>query len=624
MHLRSGDLKGWRADSQDPSRISLLSTPITNHGSGRHVDLRKCAYPLANGSEACPSFRTPRSFNRAICLSDDKFTTLRNTLDWFRSMNASLPLQSPTRFCQSFPLWLRWSSICTLLVSLGFLSLSFFAYGRQSIFSENLIPTLLVTLSFAAFLNIYSLWHFRNEHREIDQAFRDTDCEFSSIFRNVLDGILIADDAGDCLDANPAAAAILRCSRNNLIGQSVGRFLVDMDSFRQGWNSFLQNKHQRGRARLVAGDGTTLYVDFTAAANYLRGRHLLILCDVTERAHAEFSLRKSEERFQQMASNIQEIFWMMDANTQEVTYVNEAYATLTGHSLGSLRANPSSCRELIHSEDRIRVLSKLQDLANSGILDEEFRFIRADGEVRWAWAKSFPIRANEVTRWLVGTVQDITSRKQAEMQITEHLDAAEAARAEAEALRKSTLALSQNLAMDSVLDTLLQCMSEMVPFDVATVLFVEDASNLMVAREVPRVVPKRSGLTFKASDNVFLERVLFERRAILVEDVSRETEWRGIQPRDRIESWLGVPLLAAGVILGILSLGAQAPNVFTPEHLRLAKSLAVAAAVAIKNARVHERAEIYAAELEVNLRELRETQKALEHAEHKFPRSTAI
>ncbi len=539
-------------------------------------------------------------------------------------MNTSLPSQSPLKFCQSFPLWLRWSSICTLLVSFGFLSLSFFAYGRHSILSASLIPTLLVTLSFAAFLNIYSLWHFRNEHREVDQAFRDTDCELSSIFRNVLDGILIADDAGDCLDANPAAAAILRCSRNDLIGQSVGRFLLDMDSFTQGWHSFLQNKHQRGRARLVAGDGTTLYVDFTAAANYLPGRHLLILCDVTERTHAEFSLRKSEERFQQMASNIQEIFWMMDTTTQEITYVNQAYATLTGRSLESLRDDPSSYRELIHPEDRIRILSKLQDLANSGLFDEEFRFIRADGEVRWAWAKGFPVRANEVTRWLVGTAQDITSRKRAEMQIAEHLDAAEAARAEAEALRKSTLALSQNLAMDSVLDTLLQCMSEMVPFDVATVLFVEDASNLMVAREVPRLVPKRIGLNFKASENVFLERVLFEQRAILVANVNRETEWRGVQPLDRIESWLGVPLVAAGTVLGILSLGAQAQNVFAPEHLRLAKSLAVAAAVAIKNARAHERAEIYAAELEINLRELRETQKALEHAEHKFPRSTAI
>jgi PAS domain S-box-containing protein len=479
-------------------------------------------------------------------------------------------------------------------------------------------------LIFATFLNAYSLWRFHNEHREADQAFRDTDCEFSSIFWNVLDGILIADSLGNCLDANPAATAILRVSSNELVGQNIGRFLADADAFAQGWNSFLQSKNQRGRARLVARDGTPLYVDFTATANYLPGRHLLILCDVTERKHAELSLRRSEERFQHMANNIQEIFWMMDAETQVVTYVNRAYVTITGHSIESLRQNPSSYRDVIHPEDRIRVLSKLADVADSGTFDEEFRFIRADGELRWGWAKGFPVSAGGKTRWLVGTAQDITSRKQAETKISEHLDAAEAARAEAEALRKSTLALSQNLAMDSVLDTLLQCISELVPFEVATVLFVEDASNLMIAREAPRLVPKRIGLTFKASENVFLQKVLFEKSAILLPDVSREAEWRDVQPIDRVRSWLGVPLIAAGDVLGILSLGADAPNVFAPEHLRLAKSLAVAAAVAIKNARVHERAEIYAAELEINLRELRETQKALEHAEHRSFTSTDI
>jgi len=44
----------------------------------------------------------------------------------------------------------------------------------------------------------------------------------------------------------------------------------------------------------------------------------------------------------------------------------------------------------------------------------------------------------------------------------------------------------------------------------------------------------------------------------------------------------------------------------------LAKSLAIPAAVAIENARVHERAEIYAAELALRLEELRNAQKALE------------
>src|SRR5262249_60878563 len=179
-------------------------------------------------------------------------------------------------------------------------------------------------------------------------------------------------------------------------------------------------------------------------------------------------------------------------------------------------------------------------------LDEEFRFVRADGEVRWAWAKGVPVPSDGETRWLVGTAQDITSRKQAEMKIIEQLDAVEAARAEAEALRKSTLALSQNLAMDSVLDTLLQCICELVPFDRATVLFVETSFDLMVAREAPRTSTKRIGLTFAASENKLLERVLFEKKAMLLSNVATESQWTNMQPLEHLQSWLGVPLVVAG------------------------------------------------------------------------------
>lgn len=312
---------------------------------------------------------------------------------------------------------------------------------------------------------------------------------------------------------------------------------------------------------------------------------------------------------------------MMDADTLEVTYVNNAYAQLTGHTVASLLQNPSSYRELIHPEDRVRVLCRLRDLAHFGTLDEEFRFIRADGEVRWAWGKGFQVPSDDSPRWLVGTAQDITSRKQAETKIIEQLDAVEAARAEAEALRKSTLALSQNLAMDSVLDTLLHCISELVPFDRATVLFVEDGFELMIAREAPRIVPKRIGLTFGASENKFVERVLFEKRATLVPDVALEGDWKDAPPLDRLQSWLGVPLVAAGHVLGILSLGSNSPHTLTVEHLRLAKSLAVPAAVAIHNARIHERAEIYASELELRLSELQAAKRALERAEQTPARS---
>lgn len=242
---------------------------------------------------------------------------------------------------------------------------------------------------------------------------------------------MIVDGDGTCLDANPAAISILRCTSQEIVAEKIARFFVAPDAFRKGWRDFLRTGASRGRAHLIAGDGTDLYVDFTATADYLPGRHVLVICDVTQRTRTEVSLRESEARFQEMANNIAEIFWRMDGQTQQVTYVNPAYETITGHDTETLRANPSFYRDLIHPEDRVRVLSRLEETLSTGKFDEEFRLVRADGVVRWIWAKGSPVPSDREPRRIVGTAQDITSRKQAEMKIVEQLDAVEAARGEA-------------------------------------------------------------------------------------------------------------------------------------------------------------------------------------------------
>ena len=533
------------------------------------------------------------------------------------------PLKSPLHWWPSgspdhlFPHSLRFSCLSVLLASIGFLCFATFAHDQYPNITEHLTTSIVITLCVAIFLNTYALHKVRREHRAADLAFQNIDSEFSSIFRNILDAVLIVDHKGECLDANPSAALLLRITPHQLIGRDISRFLTDWNDFNQKWKSLLNSHDRRGRLQLTAGDNTRLIVDYVAITNYLPGRHALILCDVTERTQSEIALRESEQRFRYMADNIQEVFWMMDAATQEITYVNPAYGMMTGNSVESLRQNPTSYRDLIHPKDKARVFSRIADLGQRTILDEEFRFIRADGQVRWAWAKGNLITEDGEERWIIGTAQDITSRKQAELEISQQLEAVELARTEAEGLRKATLALTQNLAMDSVLDTLLQCIHELIPFDRAAVLFVEDGPELMVAREAPRIVPKRIGLSVKVSENIFLQRILFEKQAILLSDILEVTAWQDIPPFERVRSWLGIPLIAGNQVLGILSLAAHPAFTFTTEHLRMAKSLAVPATVAIQNARIHERAEIYASELELRLEELKETQKALAYASRK-------
>jgi PAS domain S-box-containing protein len=442
--------------------------------------------------------------------------------------------------------------------------------------------------------------------------------ESTSIFENTLDGILIIDNEANCLDGNPAAAAILRVPRNQLVRRNIRTFILNYASFERDWPKFRQRGFHRGLAEILAGDGDTVFVDFTAATNYISGRHLFILCDATERTKVERALRESQDRFLCVADNIQEIIWKMNADTKQVVYINPAYTTITGHTIESLYRDPSSHSGLVHPQDRIRVLSRLEDVVSTGLFDEEFRFVHADGSIRWLWVKAH--HANDDRgRWIIGTAQDITSRKAAEEKSAEHLEATESARAEAEALLKATLALSQNLTMDSVLDTLLQCIGELVPFDRASVLFAEDSAHLMVAREANRSEVCRAGFVLSASMNVYLHKILFKREPVFLPNTDTEFEWIDAVPFDNARSWMGIPLTAAGTVIGILSLCANQPAAFTTEHLRLARNLAVSAAVAIQNARVRTRAEIYATELESRNSELQPTSLRLRNLRNESP-----
>jgi PAS domain S-box-containing protein len=101
--------------------------------------------------------------------------------------------------------------------------------------------------------------------------------------------------------------------------------------------------------------------------------------------------RESEERFQQMASNIREIFWMIDAGTKKALYVNEAYETITGRSCQSLLENPSSYEDLIHLE--VHVLAQLEEATHTGQFSERFRILCTS----MGMFRSLPVRFSTIS-----------------------------------------------------------------------------------------------------------------------------------------------------------------------------------------------------------------------------------
>ena len=139
--------------------------------------------------------------------------------------------------------------------------------------------------------------------------------------------------------------------------------------------------------------------------------------DVTDRREAEMARLASDERFRQIAENIQEVFWMADEKTEEMLYVSPAYATIWGRSCESLYKEPRSWIDAIHTEDRERVQRAVVEKRAAGNFDETYRILRPDGEVRWIRDRAFPVRDQDgrIHRY-VGTAEDVTERKTLEEQ----------------------------------------------------------------------------------------------------------------------------------------------------------------------------------------------------------------
>ena len=518
---------------------------------------------------------------------------------------------------------LRWVQLGSLVIFIFAVLLLAAALGPRSYtgrFSSLLLAAVLLALCITIILQARLLFVSRREQHETVGVLDETGREFQAIFDSALDSILILNDEGICIEANPAALGLLGASRNDLVGTSIRTFHSPVDDFENVWKRFLDRKHLQGEVELIRQDGTQVFVEYTAKANYLQGRHVAILRDISLRKQAETALRASDERFQQMADNIQEVYWMLDAETKQVLYVNPAYETITGRSLASLRENPASYQEAFHPEDRVRVLTRLDEATRTGQLDEEFRIVRPDHVVRWVSVRGFPVRDSAgVIRRLVGVSQDISARKSAEEQMAKNLTLAESAWAEADAFRKTTLALTQNLRMDCVLDTLLESLLKLIPCESARVLLVETDTRLFLGRELQ--YHQATGRTSKSPDTLdakesrFLMQALVTKNSVLIPDTNDEPEWSRFKGHAHMRSWLCVPLVASQQVLGFLSLGDTHPHFFTHEHQRLAKSLSIPAAVAIQNARLYERAEIYGTELEQRLADLEQTEQALKQAE---------
>jgi PAS domain S-box-containing protein len=140
------------------------------------------------------------------------------------------------------------------------------------------------------------------------------------------------------------------------------------------------------------------------------------ITEITSLKQTQAALKESENRFRELAENIEEVFYINAADLKQILYISPGYEKIWGDSCERIYQNPQAWINFIHSDDQQRVLAAYKHLLQGQHLLEEYRIIRADGSIRWICDHTVPVynRFGNIFRY-VGVASDITERKLAEI-----------------------------------------------------------------------------------------------------------------------------------------------------------------------------------------------------------------
>lgn len=314
-----------------------------------------------------------------------------------------------------------------------------------------------------------------------------------------------------------------------------------------------------------------------------------VIFDITEQKKVEGELRDREERFQQLADNIQEVFWITDPAAQKDLYLSPAYEEVWGRRLEDQMQNQNVFIESVLPEDREMVLATIEKQVRGKGTEMEYRITRPDGSIRWIWDRAFPIFDEfRSVKLVTGIAADITERKQAEAETIRYL-------AELQALYENGLAVGRLLSPQEIGERVIQTFTHYLSWHHVTIRLRRDESDdlELVAFSVPHL---------QEGEKEDVERNFNARISKVGQGLSGWVVQIGTPVRtgnvhtypqyvntyEMIQSGMYMPLKIGERVIGCISVESEKTDAFTAQDERLFATIANQAAVAFENARLYQ------------------------------------
>jgi PAS domain S-box-containing protein len=308
---------------------------------------------------------------------------------------------------------------------------------------------------------------------------------------------------------------------------------------------------------------------------------------------AEAVARRSEERFRNLAKNIQEGLTIFEDG--RVVYLNDRACQIFGDSPGGNLLDRVAKFALPSEMERLRQAFSDPDQPPVEI---QYWIRRKDGEhccVREHYSLS---RSPEETRIFIVTI-DVTEREQA----FQTLERAVGDRTrELSTVLEISKRIASTLEVEPLLNLILDQIGLIIPYSGAAIYTLEEGGRLKVAAyQMPGLPTPPASLFLPVEHAGPFRPVITEKRVVILDDV------HGVPPLARAfkaghisvsplvfqysRSWIGIPFILRDKVTGLLSLTHNEPGYYTAAHARLAQTITNQIAIAMENARLYEKAQ---------------------------------
>jgi PAS domain S-box-containing protein len=260
------------------------------------------------------------------------------------------------------------------------------------------------------------------ERRNAEEALRRSEELYRRIIETTHEGVCIADPDYRYTFVNRRLSEMLGYRHGELIGMTV----FDLMDEAGGAAQRVRIEHRRqgkpasGELGLRRKDGTEVWVLFESHSIFDDGRFqgvLSMLMDISDRRRMEARLRQSESQLREAQELANLGSWEMDLTTQAVTR-SQQYTRMLGLPLDEAGSQSAQVQDRIHPEDRERVTQdRDRSIRERTPWTCDYRLV-VGGRVRLVHSQGAVVldAAGSAVR-MVGTVQDVTEKKEAEARI---------------------------------------------------------------------------------------------------------------------------------------------------------------------------------------------------------------